>query len=180
MSRVLDNVLAFRVLSMLVTPFEATDAFRLGIIDEKGNNLIKASKLQTTEQKDAYNYLTRLVFNLKRLLMKLPGGDTKIKNLVAALWLVKESYQDKKQIQENDFNRIIKLVDSGVVLVEEEITVEKFVEENKQVEEDAPANATGAGVSTDAPVAKKSDIDKYKSRNASTFIALTRRNKVIQ
>ena len=41
MSRTIDNVIAFRILYMLVTPFDATDAFRLGIIDANGTPLKK-------------------------------------------------------------------------------------------------------------------------------------------
>ena len=91
MARIVDNLIAYRILSMLVTPFEETDAYKLGIIDKDGHNLIKPSKLTMSEQKDAYSYLTRLVFNMKKIINKLPGSDSRIRNLIAAFWLVKES-----------------------------------------------------------------------------------------
>lgn len=150
MGQVIDNLIAYRVLSMLVKPFDQTEAFRLGIIDAQGKVLIKASDLKTQEQKAAYNYLTRLVFNLKRLINKLPGGDNKIKNLVAALLLIREA-QDSRTIFVNEqrFNEVIGMLDDGYILAEEQLIVEEFLSE------DAPANATGAAVSTDQPVIRK-------------------------
>ena len=40
MADVLYNLIAFKILTMLVTPFKETDAYKLGIIDENGMNLI--------------------------------------------------------------------------------------------------------------------------------------------
>jgi len=155
MSVLVDNLIAYRVLSMLVKPFEETDAYRLGIIDKDGNNLIKSSKLKTSEQREAYTYLHRLVFNLKKILNRLPGGDTKTKNLVAALWLVKEAYTHKETITEEQLQHLLEQLNS-VTLVEEELEVRRFLNE------DGIANVTGPGVSTDKPVIRKKDIDKYK------------------
>jgi hypothetical protein len=155
MSVLVDNLIAYRVLSMLVKPFEETDAYRLGIIDKDGNNLIKSSKLKTSEQREAYTYLHRLVFNLKKILNRLPGGDTKTKNLVAALWLVKEAYTYKETITEEQLQHLLEQLNS-VTLVEEELEVRRFLNE------DGIANVTGPGVSTDKPVIRKKDIDKYK------------------
>ena len=44
MSRVVDALIAYRVLKLLVTPFKRTKAYKLGIIDEKGKVLIKSRK----------------------------------------------------------------------------------------------------------------------------------------
>jgi len=152
MSAIVDNLIAYRFLTLLVKPFPETDAFKLGIIDDKGTNLIKARDLKTQQQKDAYNYLHRLVFNLKRLLNKLPGGESNLKNLVAALFLLKEAYQRRTiNINEDELNRLVKILNNGVILAEEQLIVEEFL----QLDEDAPANVTGAAVSTDQPVIRK-------------------------
>ena len=45
MSNTLDNLIAFKVLSMLVTPFEKSDAFKFGIIDKDGKALKKVKDL---------------------------------------------------------------------------------------------------------------------------------------
>ena len=62
MSRVIDALVAYRVLKLLVTPFNKTKAFKLGIIDDKGKVLIKSRNIQTGEQRNAYTLLIRFVF----------------------------------------------------------------------------------------------------------------------
>lgn len=151
MPSLVDNLIAYRILYLLVTPFTETDAYRLGIINSEGKNLIKSKNFISVEQKNAYSYLHRLVFNLKKILNKLPGGDAKLKNLVAAFFLVKEAYKSKKTIiTEQQVNQIISILDRGVVLCEEQITVEDFL-----LNEENISNVTGSAVSTDQPVIKR-------------------------
>lgn len=95
MSNFIDNAIALRLLVMLVTPFKDTDAFKLGVIDETGKYIVPLSK-RTKEQKEAVNYLTRLIFNVKKALNKLPGGDSKLKNLAGAMFLIREAYSSGK------------------------------------------------------------------------------------
>lgn len=157
MSRIVDNLIAYRILSMLVTPFKETKAYKLGIVDEKGNNLKKTSSLSTSEEKEAYTYLHRLVFNMKKIINKV-GGESKLKSIVASLWLVKEYYETKDRslsLMEDRYIRILEVVNNNVVLVEEELAVRKFFE-------DTPVNATGAATSTDQAAIKKTDVNKYK------------------
>jgi len=78
MGRVIDALVAYRVLKILVTPFKKTKAYQLGIIDDKGKVLIKAKQFnkeipanKRAEAKKAYTLLIRFVFNLKRLLGKV-------------------------------------------------------------------------------------------------------------
>ena len=160
-TRIINNLIAYRILYMLVTPFEKTDAYKLGIIDEKGKDLKKSTKLTTSAEKDAYTYLHRLVFNLKRIINKLPGGENKLKSMIAAFFLIKESYLQKKPViseskLEQRYKEILEVVDKqNVTLVEEELIVRKFMEE-------VAANMTGAGVSTDEPVVKAKKVAKRK------------------
>lgn len=168
MGRIVDNLIAYRILSMLVTNFEDTDAFKLGIIDAKGHALKKSKDLTTEEEKDAYDYLSRLVFSLKKIINRLPGGESKLKSLIAALWLVKEHYQSGSRstaMLEEKFASVMKLLDNRVSLVEEEILVKKFLEEEGEgggAPAGGVANVTGAAVSTNEPVVKKKDIKKYQ------------------
>lgn len=168
MSRIIDNLIAYRILSMLVTPFTDTDAFKLNIIDANGKNLKKTSTLKTSEERDAYSYLHRLVFNMKKILLKLPGGDSKIKNLIAGLWLVKEYYQSKDRttsLMEQKLIHVLAKLDEGVILVEEEMELKSFLQyisEEGEAVGGAPANNT-AGASVREPVIKKKDIKKYQS-----------------
>jgi len=176
MSRIVDNLIAYRILKMLVTNFEDTEAYKLGIIDKKGKNIRKANTLQTSKERDAYTYLNRLVFNMKKIINKIPSGESKMKSLVAALWLVKEQYQSGSRstaLMQEKFDNIMKLLDNRVSLVEEEIIVKKFLEE------DGIANVTGAAVSTNEPKIGPKEIKKYKAGQASTIAGMIRRPKPV-
>jgi len=170
MSRTVDNLMAYKILKMLVVDFKDTKAFKLGIIDDKGKKLKNANTLKTSEEKDAYTYLHRLVFNMKRIINKW-GGESKTKSLIAALWLIKEYYETGKRttsLMEDRYREIHNWVDQGIVLAEEEIAVKKF-------EEDAPANNT-AGVSVDVPTPRTKDVDRYKRKNQmNAFMKMSRR-----
>jgi hypothetical protein len=158
-SALIDNVIAARLLYMLVTPFENTDAFKNGIIDAKGKLLKHAKDLKTGSERDSYNYLTRLVFNIKRLINKLPGGESNLKNLVAAYYFVKEKYETKTTfVSEQQFNSLVHRLDK-ITLVEEEILIEKLM---NMIKEDGVANVTGAAVSTNEPKIDKKNIKKYQ------------------
>ena len=100
-SRAGDLFYAFRFLKLLVTPFEKTKAFELGIIDEKGKVLKKASKRTKPEEKSAYTVFHRLVFNLKRLVGKVPGGRSVVARYGAALFLIREhtGMSEKKMLE---------------------------------------------------------------------------------
>jgi len=162
MSRTIDNLIAYKVLRMLVTNFTDTEAFKLGIIDAKGKNLRKANTLTTTEEKDAYTFLNRLVFNMKKIINKLPGGENKTKSLVAALWLVKETYESGSRstaMMQEKFDKLITMMDNRVSLAEEELLVKKFLSEEG---EGGSMNVTGAAVSTDEPKIDKKNIKKFQ------------------
>jgi len=84
---IIDIFLVYQFLKRLVTPFNKTKAYELGLIDANGKLLRKA---KTTEEQRAMGYFDRLVFNLKRLLALVPGGKTVLASYVAALLLLKE------------------------------------------------------------------------------------------
>jgi len=86
-----DLVYTFRFLKLLVTKWEDTDAFKLGLIDAKGKR-IKSKGLNTSEERGAYTTFHRLVYNIKRLLEKIPGGSSRIGTYAAALFLLKEHF----------------------------------------------------------------------------------------
>jgi len=125
---------AYQFLTKLTTPFDKTDAFRLGIIDEKGKVLKKRSKLKSQEEKEAYTITDTMIFNLKKLLAKVPGGRTRFATFAAALFLLKEDltyrhYQDQSFLQE-EFFKFMKTDEKDVQLVREQITLrEKYLDE---------------------------------------------------
>ena len=155
----LDNLYAFKILYMLVTPFEKTEAFKLGVIDKDGNVLVK-SKDRSYEQKNAYDALDRIVFSLKRLLAKIPGGSSQIASVAAAYYLVKEHLvhgSSSEEINEEIFDKII---NEDIILVEEQLVVEEFLALYEEMgagvvgggSPNPIANVTGAKVATDQPV----------------------------
>ena len=106
MSRVIDAVIAYRVLKLLVTPFDKTKAFELGIIDDKGKVLIKSRNIETAEQRNAYTLLIRFVFNLKKLLSKVgirgPVGSA----AAAALAFFKEQHGENVEVEKVIYNHL--------------------------------------------------------------------------
>lgn len=93
LQRAIDVYYTFRFLRQLVTPWKETKAFKLGLVDENGKVLRKA---KTAEEKDAYTLFFRLVYNIKRLLNKVPFGKTKLASYAAALWLIHENTKMSK------------------------------------------------------------------------------------
>lgn len=90
-SRTADLFYAFRFLKLLVSSWDKTDAYELGIIDANGKVLKKSKDRKTPQEKSAYTVFHRLVFNVKRLLNKLPFGQTKLASYASALFLIKEN-----------------------------------------------------------------------------------------
>ena len=91
-----DLVYTIRFLKLLVTPFEETDAYKAGIIDENGKRR-KDFSMASMDNREAYsNHYTafhRLVYNVKRIMAKAPGGSSQIASYAAALYLIKENGQ---------------------------------------------------------------------------------------
>lgn len=111
LTRAGDLVYTFRFLKLLVTKFEETDAFKYGIIDAEGKR-IKSKKVESSDEKSAYTPFHRLVFNIKKLLAKAPGGSSKLASYAAALFLLKEKYN----LSEKNLEKILK--ESGVDILD--------------------------------------------------------------
>ena len=186
MGRFVDSIIALRILNLLVTPFENTEAYKRGIIDIRGKELKKMSELNTVEDRDAYTLLHRLVYRLKRIIEKVPIDNKKIVSLAAAYSLIKEHTQLGKEPLnlEEQYIRLIskdlteEIAEVEKILDEKKIfTFKQFSEENVAV---APANnamATSgiAGLDKDVPVSKKAQ-KKYTASGANSMF---RRNKAI-
>ena len=94
MGRAIDLFVTYRFIKLLVTPFEKTDAYKLGIIDE-----------------NAYTILHKLVFNIKKIFSKVPGLRTKLGTYAAALFLLKDTFKesvDDPDIFEKEFMKYLK------------------------------------------------------------------------
>lgn len=93
---IIDTWIVYRVLRILSTSWDEMDAFKYGIIDASGHVLRKQKELRKPEEKSAYTLLHRLVFNLKRILEKLPFGKTKLARYATALFLLKEHVNTRR------------------------------------------------------------------------------------
>ena len=107
-SAVVDVFLTYQFIKRLVMPYEQWPAYKEGIIDKDGKVLIKRKDFKTGKQRNAFRLFDLLTLNLKKLLGKLPGGQSKIATYAAALYLLKESQnitEDNIETLEEDFLR---------------------------------------------------------------------------
>ena len=109
MGRAIDLFVTYRFIKLLVTPFNRTDAYKNGIIDENGARLDK--QLNTIDEKNSYTVLHKLVFNIKKIFGKVPGLRTKLGTYAAALFLLKDTFKesvDVPDVFEKEFMKYLK------------------------------------------------------------------------
>lgn len=87
---VVDLYLVYSFIRRLVTPFDKWEAYKLGIIDEKGNILRKRKEFTKADERKAFGIFDIMILKLKKLLAKVPGGSSRLASYAAALWLIKE------------------------------------------------------------------------------------------
>ena len=96
---------AFFFIKKMATPFEKTQAYKLGIIDKKGKVLKKMGDLETEQEKKAYTLLDRVIWNIKKLMSFIPGGGSMLAGVAAATALLMkeetERLDDPKYLQES-------------------------------------------------------------------------------
>ena len=114
MSRAIDALIAARLIKLLVTPFERTGAYKMGIIDKKGKVLIKSKDFNKafpnsstrSMARKSYTLLIRFVFNLKRLLAKVgirgPIGSA----AAAAIAFFREENQYNPEIEKQVYKHL--------------------------------------------------------------------------
>jgi len=146
----------YQFLKKLVTPFNKTKAFDLGIIDENGKILKRRRDLETSEEKDAYNLSDTLIWNVKKLMGKIPGGKSRIASYAAALWLIKEQ-QDGYKITEEElelqfFDMFERMYNNDLEF--DSATLKKF--EDTLIEDTPTTNMGGGNIATRGiPLLKK-------------------------
>ncbi len=169
MSKLVDNLIAWRILRMLVTDWKKFPAYKEGIIDANGNRLKKVKDL-TSKEKKSYDYLDRLVFNLKRIIEKLPGGSSKLGSLTAAYFLIRECYEGRETATglQNKFELLYEDIEKKrFTPVDEILDVKDFIAE----EGEGPVNAIGSNdhVSVKEPAIRKRKR-KFKDFNVSPSV----------
>ena len=178
-SRGADLYFVFRFLRLLTMDYKKTDAFKFGIIDNKGKALKKSSELESTNEKASYTMLHRMVFKIRRLMEKIPGG--RFVNYAAALFLLKE--QNNTRVWTDDVYMKTQLLEfletdweSDAKFLKEEVdnmdkkSFKSFLSEKTNIEESQKLQAMMAldDAGIEAVVNKKGKIviDKKDKNNA--------------
>ena len=186
-SRGADLYFVFRFLRLLTMKYESTDAYKFGIIDKKGKALRKSADLTSTKEKASYTMLHRMVFKIRRLMEKIPGG--RFVNYAAALFLLKE--QKDARIWTDDGYMKTKLMEfletdweANAKLLKEEVdnmdkkTFKTFLSEKKSIDESQELQAMmaldDAGIEAvinkkGQIVVKKKDIKKAEKALSKSF-----------
>ena len=130
MGRAVDLFVTYRFLKLLTTPFEKTDAFKLGIIDKDGHRikLPKSTKpaveLTTSQLKNSYTILHKLIFNIKKLFAKVPGLRTKVGTYAAALFLLKDTFREHVEDPDMFEKEFMKYLKENKIELDREISEE--------------------------------------------------------
>jgi hypothetical protein len=147
--------------------FDSWDAYKTGVIDDKGEILIKKQN-RSYEQNKSFGKFDLMVLKLKKLLGKLPGGTTKLASYAAALWLIKENneYADDALIEQQLL--------SYMNYIKENVDVNKKFD---LIFEDGIVNSAGAGNIAGIGIGPKGEpgmpkspiLNRYKKNNMMTL-----------
>ena len=129
MGRAIDLFVTYRFIKLLTTPFEKTDAFKMGIIDKDGNRLPK--KLYKIDERNAYTVLHKLVFNIKKIFAKVPGLRTKVGTYAAALFLLKDTFKEHVEDPKMFEKEFLKYLEENNIELDDTITEEVTLENGK-------------------------------------------------
>jgi len=130
MGRAVDLFVTYRFIKLLTTPFEKTEAYKLGIIDKNGNRIKQerstkpAVELSTTELKNAYTILHKLVFNIKKIFNKIPGLRSKLGTYAAALFLLKDTFKESVSDPDMFEKEFVKYLKEEDIELDDEISEE--------------------------------------------------------
>ena len=148
-SRAVDLLITYRIMKLLVTPFDKQEAFKYGIIDKQGKVLKPWRTISKTAEKQSYTILHRFVFNLKRILQRVGLGGKLGTFAVALATLIREN---------KEFEQHQKLIESTVI---------KYLKEQKLYEEllQEEGHIVGNKQITEQPINTCFGIDLYQIEN---------------
>ena len=121
MGRAVDLFVTYRFLKLLVTPWKKQEAYKQGIIDDRGKALKKARDLTTEAERESFTLLHRLVFNCKRIMQKIPFVRSQLGTYATALFLLKEKY-NLDNLPEGEINQF--LMENKLVSFDDKISEE--------------------------------------------------------
>ena len=176
MGRAIDLFVTYRFIKLLVTPFDKTPAFKLGIIDKDGARVMEKTvsrgmqptQLIGDEMRSAYTVLHKLVFNIKKIFGKVPGLRTKLGTYAAALFLLKDTFKesvDDPDMFEKEFMKYLKeegyeidntiseeVIGFGEVLPKGEYTLVNDILHNEEEDLQAKAGDKVIAYDDEAPI----------------------------
>jgi hypothetical protein len=191
MGRAIDLFVTYRFVKLLTTPFDKTDAYKMGIIDKDGYRTDKI--LYKQAEQNAYTVLHKLVFNIKRIFAKVPGLRTRLGTYAAALFLLKDTFKEEMEdpkvfekefmnfLKENDIELDDTIVEEvsldngklskGIYILTQDVVatgedsddVDALVGDEVEVFEDTPASDTILGVDVFSVIHRKSKQKIYVS-----------------
>lgn len=142
MSRFVDTVVAYRLLRMLATPIERSDAFKLGIVNNDGE---KIKEPVSQQELNAYSLLQRFVFKVQRALTRSPDRNAKrLLTFAAAMAILKEYTED----DEDNIDALLEVYMEDEDVIEQAKLLEDYnlISFRNYREETGVANVAGIGV----------------------------------
>lgn len=156
---IVDLFLVYQFIKRLATPFKEWKAYELGVIDEKGNILKSSKDRRTIAERDAFGKFDLMILKVKKLLEKVPGGNTRLGTYAAALWLIKEQNNNPSEQQLIEYMDYIK--ENSEVNKKFELMTEEGI-----VNSVGSGKIDGIGIGPKGePGIKKAAMDRYKRKN---------------
>lgn len=172
---IVDLYLVYQFIRRLATPFNKWEAYKLGIIDEKGKVLIKRKDFTRAEQRRAWGIFDIMIANLKKILAKVPGGSSRLASYAAALYLIKEwnHFSDDslltEDITEEQINESLLLFnDRYVNYIQLAENVNKKVNTKPELDEEPVNNVSSGNIAgMDGNAFSRSAQKRWTSQNKS-------------
>ena len=138
MTRLVDGLITYRILRLLSTPIEESDAYRFGIINKDG---IKIKHPSTTQESEAYSILNRFVFKVQNALMKSPDKFAhRLLSFAAAIAILRE-YKE-----EDDIEVLLEVyIQDEAVIAESKLLEHSLISFKNYIGEEVAANSVSGG-----------------------------------
>jgi len=143
-SRLVDGVIVLRLLKLLSTPIENSDAFKMGIINQDGKKIKEPSGAQ---EMAAYTILNRFIFKIQFALMKSPDRAAKrLLTLTAAIAILREHTSAELDLYTNaDIEALLDMYETDGTVIQESALLEHNTLSYKNFREEVAANSAGGG-----------------------------------
>lgn len=163
MTRLVDGLITYRILRLLSTPIEESDAYRFGIINKDG---IKIKHPSTTQESEAYSILNRFVFKVQKALMKSPDKfANRLLSFAAAIAILRE-YKE-----EDDIDVLLEVcIQDEAVIAESKLLEHNMLSfRNFFIDEEVAANSVSGGGIDGIGVGAKGEPGMKKKTKKNLF-----------